>query len=141
MQTSILNLVVNACDAMPGGGTLTIATANVTIQDHDRLAPGDYLAVSVSDSGNGMTNGVIEHAFEPFFTTKDIGKGSGLGLSTVYGMVKQLGGDVTIVSSTGRGSTIKPLLPWQAWLTRAPGLQLGKNRRARRPNKMPRLRR
>ena len=111
LQTSILNLVVNACDAMPDGGTLTIATANVEILDHDRLAPGEYLAVSVSDNGTGMTNEVIEHAFEPFFTTKDIGQGSGLGLSTVYGMARQLGGDVTIVSSPGRGSTIELLLP------------------------------
>ena len=111
LQTSILNLVLNASDAMPDGGTLTIATANAQLLDHERLPPGDYLAVSVSDNGSGMSNEVMERAFEPFFRTKDIGKGSGLGLSTVYGMARQLGGDVTIVSAPGHGSTIRLLLP------------------------------
>ena len=111
LQTSLLNIVVNACDAMPDGGTLIISTANRHVSAHDRLAPGDYVVLSVSDTGTGMSTEVLEHAFEPFFTTKDIGKGTGLGLSTVYGMARQLEGDVTIASSPGRGTTIELLLP------------------------------
>ena len=111
LQSALINLVINACDAMPDGGTLTIGSARRTLQSHPHLSPGDYVVLTVQDTGTGMTDDVRQHAFEPFFTTKEIGKGTGLGLSAVYGMARQLGGDVNIVTSEGRGTTIELLLP------------------------------
>jgi PAS domain S-box-containing protein len=115
-ETALLNLVVNARDAMPRGGKLRIATGLArfdaarakTISD---ITPGDYLAVSISDTGEGMASEVQQRAFEPFFTTKDVGKGSGLGLSQVYGFVTQSGGHVAINSKPGNGTTVTIYLP------------------------------
>jgi CheY-like chemotaxis protein len=111
LQTSILNLVLNGCDAMPDGGTLKVSTAKRRIDYHDILPPGEYVCISVSDTGTGMTPEVLDHALEPFFTTKDVGKGTGLGLSTVYGSVRQFGGDVKIKTALGEGTTVELLLP------------------------------
>jgi signal transduction histidine kinase len=110
----ILNLVINARDAMPEGGILTITTANQTLtapQTPDQLAKGDYVAVAVTDTGCGMTEDVRRNAFDPFFTTKGAGKGSGLGLSQVYGVTKQSGGGAEIISAPQQGTTVRLLLP------------------------------
>jgi PAS domain S-box-containing protein len=112
LQMCILNLSVNARDAMPSGGTLTIATADCPRNEQTAdLAAGDYVCLSVSDTGVGMTPQILQHIFEPFFTTKAIGKGTGLGLSMVYGTTRQLGGDVTIQSEPGKGTTVRIILP------------------------------
>jgi signal transduction histidine kinase len=106
----LLNLVINARDAMPAGGRLQIKTGNVTLDaDAAKAAsaePGDYVTVSVADTGTGMTPEVREMAFEPFFTTKPIGSGSGLGLSQIYGFVRQSHGHVTLESTLGEGTTV-----------------------------------
>src|SRR4051812_41156830 len=114
----ILNLVVNARDAMPGGGCLALETTSVTIEpsdDHEcaleELAPGDYVRISVSDNGSGMTEEVQQHLFEPFFTTKGEGHGSGLGLATSYGIVRQSGGHICVESELGKGTTVRIFLP------------------------------
>jgi nitrogen-specific signal transduction histidine kinase len=112
MEQVLVNLAVNARDAMPGGGTLTIATENVvTGADSGLGAGGRYVRVRVSDTGTGMPQDVIAHAFEPFFTTKPTGEGTGLGLATVYGIVKQTGGDVQIHSVAGEGTTFTLMFP------------------------------
>jgi PAS domain S-box-containing protein len=111
LQTCVLNLTLNALDAMPQGGTLTICTENVQVGEHERLQPGDYVCITVSDTGAGMTPEVQAHAFEPFFTTKALGKGTGLGLSMVYGAVQQLDGDVQLESEPGKGTSVKLLFP------------------------------
>ncbi|MGH6926968.1 MAG: ATP-binding protein [Dongiaceae bacterium] len=116
LETSLLDLVINARDAMPDGGRLVIETANVTIGPEDSrhdgtLAVGDYVCIAVGDSGTGMSETVKARAFDPFFTTKGVGKGTGLGLSMVYGFVKQSGGHVEIDSAIGSGTTIRILLP------------------------------
>jgi PAS domain S-box-containing protein len=111
LQTSVLNLVLNGCDAMPEGGTLKVSTSKRRIAYNDILPPGEYVCITVSDTGTGMTSDVLDHALEPFFTTKEVGKGTGLGLSTVYGAVRQFGGDVKITSVPGEGTKVELLLP------------------------------
>ncbi|HST75199.1 MAG TPA: ATP-binding protein [Acetobacteraceae bacterium] len=112
VEAAILNLALNARDAMPEGGVLRLATGNETVTDPDGDAePGDYVRISVSDTGIGMSNEVLARAFEPFFTTKELGKSSGLGLSQVYGLARQSGGTVRIRSVVGGGTTVALLLP------------------------------
>jgi PAS domain S-box-containing protein len=111
----VMNLAVNARDAMPGGGQLDIETATLNVDErHGRLRgiePGTYVRLTVSDTGTGMSREVVDRAFEPFFTTKAKGEGSGLGLATVYGIVRHAGGDVSIDSEPGSGTTIRVDLP------------------------------
>jgi two-component system cell cycle sensor histidine kinase/response regulator CckA len=112
----IVNLAVNARDAMPDGGKLTLRAANVTTADSLELAPkgvppGEYVLIEVNDSGTGIPPEVIDHIFEPFFSTKEVGKGTGLGLSTVYGIVKQTGGFIFAESTVGQGTTFRIFLP------------------------------
>ncbi|CAN7778536.1 PAS domain S-box protein [Paraburkholderia hospita] len=112
-EAVLLNLVVNARDAMPEGGKIVIGVENVELGDGmvGALAAGPYVRVSVADTGSGMPPEVVARAFEPFFTTRDVGKGSGLGLSQVYGFIAQSGGDVRIDSEPGRGTVVSMYLP------------------------------
>ena len=112
----IVNLAVNARDAMPDGGKLTIKTANVSTQEAEKLSykgmpPADYVRIDVSDTGTGIPAEIVDKIFEPFFSTKEVGKGTGLGLSTVYGIVKQTGGFVYVDSEEGKGTTFRIFLP------------------------------
>jgi CheY-like chemotaxis protein len=116
LEAAILNLCINARDAMPAGGTITIATANIGPDAAQALAEGElergeYVSIAVADTGVGMDRATAERAFEPFFTTKEIGKGTGLGLSMVYGFAKQSRGHVRIASERGRGTTVTIYLP------------------------------
>ncbi|WP_312758978.1 ATP-binding protein [Pulveribacter sp.] len=118
LESAVLNLAINARDAMPGGGTLRLAVCNQTVGDgrdmargRSGMAAGDYVRVSVTDTGTGMTADVIERAFDPFFTTKPIGLGTGLGLSMIYGYMRQTGGAVEIESREGGGTTVHLYLP------------------------------
>jgi signal transduction histidine kinase/CheY-like chemotaxis protein len=126
-ETALINVAVNARDAMDGEGTLAIGARAVSGIPADRwreAAPGDYVAVSVGDTGSGMPAELLKQIFEPFFTTKEVGKGTGLGLSQVYGFVKQSGGDVDVVSEPGRGTTFTLYLP-----------RVGKSAEAERPQR------
>jgi PAS domain S-box-containing protein len=111
VESSLINLAVNARDAMTEGGTLTLETSNVTSSGEDDIPPGDFALLSVTDTGVGMTAEVLERAVEPFFTTKNLGHGTGLGLSMVYGFVKQSGGHVKIESAPSRGTRVRLYLP------------------------------
>ena len=125
VETSLINLCINARDAMPTGGRITIETRNVTLDrdylhsQEDDIAAGDSVMLSVTDTGSGMPPGVVKRAFEPFFTTKPVGKGSGLGLSMVYGFIRQSNGHIKIYSEVGHGTTVKMYFPRSAPLSPA----------------------
>jgi PAS domain S-box-containing protein len=116
LESAILNLSLNAQDAMTSGGRLSIATANASLDGqyqslHPEVRPGEYVLIAITDNGEGMPKAVLDKVFEPFFTTKEVGKGSGLGLSMVYGFVKQSNGHVSIYSEPGLGTTVRMYLP------------------------------
>jgi PAS domain S-box-containing protein len=125
LESALLNLALNARDAMPAGGRLAIDTANVTVDEAGAIPdpdvdPGEYVMIAVSDTGAGMAPDVLARAFEPFFTTKDVGRGAGLGLSMVYGFAKQSGGHARFESEVGTGTTIRLYLPRAAALVATP---------------------
>ena len=111
IESALLNLTLNARDAMPKGGVITISTANRRSQKLAEIGTGDFVMIEVSDTGTGMTEAVLERAMDPFFTTKDVGSGTGLGLSMVYGFVEQSGGSVQITSNPGEGTNVRMYLP------------------------------
>jgi PAS domain S-box-containing protein len=116
LESAILNLSLNAQDAMTSGGRLSITTANASLDGqyqslHPEVRPGEYVLIAVTDNGEGMPKSVLDRVFEPFFTTKEVGKGSGLGLSMVYGFIKQSNGHVSIYSEPGLGTTVRMYLP------------------------------
>lgn len=122
LETAVANLCINSRDAMPAGGVLTIETRNSALDEHyaaghAELVPGDYVMIAISDTGTGMSPAVLARAFDPFFTTKPVGQGTGLGLSMVYGFMKQSGGHVNIYSEPEKGTTVRLYLPRQSAAT------------------------
>src|SRR3954449_1129913 len=130
LSTAILNLALNARDAMPNGGKLTLETRNVVLDENypsmtSEIKPGNYVMIAVSDTGEGIPGSLLDKVFEPFFTTKEVGKGSGLGLSMVYGFVKQSNGHIKIYSEEGHGTTVKLYLPAAAGVPDALAAEAG----------------
>ena len=129
LEAAVLNVALNARDAMPDGGSLTIRTSTVDVTEppatDDDLKPGSYAVLALEDTGCGMSPEVVARVFEPFFTTKTGGRGTGLGLSMVYGFAKQSGGTVTIDSEPGRGTTVRLFLPLAGSERRRPSLNDG----------------
>jgi two-component system cell cycle sensor histidine kinase/response regulator CckA len=116
LEQVVINLAVNARDAMPDGGKLTVRTANLTSEEAGKLAykgmpPADYVRIDILDTGTGIPADIVDKIFEPFFSTKEVGKGTGLGLSTVYGIVKQTGGFIYVDSEAGKGTAFHIFLP------------------------------
>jgi CheY-like chemotaxis protein len=116
LENAILTLALNSRESLPDGGKLTVETANVHLdreyaETRDEVTPGQYVMVAISDNGTGIPPDAMERVFEPFFTTKEIGKGAGLGLSMVYGFIKQSGGHMAIYSEIGEGTTVRLYLP------------------------------
>jgi signal transduction histidine kinase/CheY-like chemotaxis protein len=132
IEAAIINLAINARDAMPEGGVLTIATRNLSLSIGSTAPPGDYVAVSVADTGCGMPPEVLARVFEPFFTTKEPGRGSGLGLSQVHGLAVQSGGDVRVESKPGEGTTVTLLVPRGIAMPVARPAPVGGSQRPRR---------
>jgi signal transduction histidine kinase len=130
LSTAILNLALNARDAMPNGGKLTLETKNVVLdEDYARMnsevKPGNYVMIAVSDTGEGIPDGLLDKVFDPFFTTKGVGKGSGLGLSMVYGFVKQSDGHIKIYSEPGHGTAVKLYVPQAACVPETLAVETG----------------
>jgi signal transduction histidine kinase/CheY-like chemotaxis protein len=130
LSTAILNLALNARDAMPNGGKLTLETKNVVLDEtyasmNSEVKPGNYVMIAVSDTGEGIPGTLLDKVFDPFFTTKEVGKGSGLGLSMVYGFVKQSNGHIKIYSEEGHGTAVKLYLPQAAGVAIAPAAEIG----------------
>jgi CheY-like chemotaxis protein len=109
LEVAVLNLAINARDAMPDGGVLSFSSRQLRIEDDSDLMDGDYIELTIADTGGGMPEEVAARAFEPFFTTKEVGKGTGLGLSMVYGMARQSGGSARIESTPGKGTAVSLL--------------------------------